>query len=99
MRRCTPPPSSAAEPETLARRHELLPVDLFAFLGPLLSPYLRHLLGDRLGRTADNLDTQAQYLLGPPLSSALVTRVQSHRRLRLRTSARSDSSNSLIPSW
>src|SRR5215210_2507446 len=33
-----------------SRRHQRLPVDLLALLGPFFSPDHRHLLGNRLGR-------------------------------------------------
>src|SRR5215207_1773203 len=67
-----PPPRQYLE---ASRRHQTLPVHLLALLGPLPSPYLGRLLGDRLSRLVHYLHAQAQLLLGPPPAPPLVTRV------------------------
>ena len=59
-RRSSRPPTSSAAPESLAGRHEPLPIDLLAFLSPLLGPEPRHLLWDGLrGLAYDDLHAQA----------------------------------------
>ena len=68
-----PPPGQ--HPET-SLRHELLPIDLFAFFRPLLCPNLRHLLGYGLGRFVHDFHAQAQRLFGPSPAPALLARVQ-----------------------
>src|SRR5918998_6303350 len=60
-----PAPRQYHEP---SRRHQLLPIDLLALLGPLLCPGASYLFRDGLGRTADDLYTQTQDLLNPPLA-------------------------------
>src|SRR5215213_1159647 len=64
-----PPPRQ--HPET-PRRHQPLPVHLFALLDPLLSPSLSHLLGERLFGLAHYLHAQTQHLLSPPPAPPLV---------------------------
>src|SRR5215213_11911539 len=68
-----PPPRQSHVP---SRRHEPLPVDFLALLGPFSRPNLRHLLWYGLWGLAHNLHAQAHYLLGPPPAPALVACVQ-----------------------
>src|SRR5215213_11183887 len=72
-------PSPRQHPET-PRRHEALPVQLLALLGPLPGPALGHLLGDRLLRLAHHLDAHAEDLLCPPPAPTLVARVYPQMR-------------------
>src|SRR5215203_1759084 len=97
-RRSSPPPTAEAEPRTPPRRHQPLPVDLLAFLGPLPCPELCHFLWHRLGRLAHHLHAGAHRLLGPPPAPALVACASSHRCLRGERPLRADWSRSLRPS-
>ena len=90
-----PPPRQSHVP---SRRHEPLPVDLLALLGPFLCPYLRHFLRNRLGWLAHDLHAQAHCLLGPPPAPSFVSGVQP-QVLRRESPLRADSSRSLSPSW
>src|SRR5215212_9270662 len=67
-------PPSRQHPKTL-RRHELLPIHLLAFLGPLPCPSLGHLLRERLPRLAHHLHTQSHNLLGPTSPPSLASSV------------------------
>jgi site-specific DNA recombinase len=58
-----------------SRRHEPLPIDLLALLGPFLGPSLRHLLRDGLRGLAHDLHAQAQNLLSPAFAPSLVAGV------------------------
>ena len=62
-------PATRQYPETLWR-HELLPIHLFAFLGPLSSPRLQDFLWGRFARTFDKIHRPPQNLLHP--ASALI---------------------------
>jgi hypothetical protein len=63
-------------------RNEPLPMDLVAFLGPLLlCPYLRHVHRYRLRVLAYDLDAQAEYVFGPLFASTLLTCIEPQLRL------------------
>src|SRR5215203_954983 len=67
-------PPSRQHPKTL-RRHELLPIHILAFLGPLPGPSLGYLLRERLPGLAHHLHTQSHNFLGPSSPPSLVSSV------------------------
>src|SRR5215216_1857100 len=93
-----PPPRQGHLP---SRRHEPLPIEFPALLGPFPGPDLRHLLLHGLWGLAHDLHAQAHNLLGPPrMPPAFVAEpASSHRCCRRESPVRADSSRSLSPSW
>jgi hypothetical protein len=99
--RCAPPPTSSVKPEKTLRRHQPLPVNLLALLGPLRCPELGYLLGERLLRLAHHLyDAQAQDLLGPLLlAPSLVAGLYPQMLQPREPGPRRLQQSSLNPSW
>src|SRR5215212_5653734 len=80
-------PPTRQHPET-PRRHQPLPIYLLALLGPLLSPALSYVLGERLFGLAHHLHAQPQNLLGPSSAPPPVARVDPQVRKARKAIAR-----------